>query len=99
LNAGGCALTDADLEHLSTLTGLEVLVLSDTPLAGPGLACLKPLERLRVLNLSRTEIRDDCLVHLEGAPSLRMFYVRGTSLTTGATEKLDATLHSCSIYH
>ena len=99
LNIARCEVADGDLVHLEPLVNLEVLVISGTQLAGPGLAHLKPLSRLRVLNISETPVTDDALVHLEWAPSLRMIYVRETKLTTAATDELDKTLTSCSIYH
>ena len=47
---------------------LEALALENTKVTGPGLADLKGLTRLRVLNLGRCKVGDDALELPQAAP-------------------------------
>jgi beta-lactamase regulating signal transducer with metallopeptidase domain/Leucine-rich repeat (LRR) protein len=68
-------LSDADLDYIKGLTGLESLHLSGTyagpcPLTGQGLANLRGMTKLRRLMLDFTSITDDQLTHLAALKTL-----------------------------
>ncbi|MBM4256180.1 MAG: hypothetical protein FJ147_09815 [Deltaproteobacteria bacterium] len=54
LQLSSTRVSNAQLAHLTKLTGLRVLWLYDTPISDPGLAHLRSLSGLRVLNLRST---------------------------------------------
>ena len=59
-------LTDNALVHLKELPRLTVLSLQNTKIRGAGLAFLRSHAKLRVVNLSGTEVGDDARFILPG---------------------------------
>ena len=82
--------TDADLEHLKGLTGLQVLVLFGTQVTDTGLEHLKALTRLQVLVLSDTQVTDAGLEHLKGLTGLQYLHLWGMRVTDAGLEHLKA---------
>jgi Leucine-rich repeat (LRR) protein len=56
LDFGGTKLTDADLEHLRSLTGLKSLILSGVAVTDLGLRHIEALEGLQYLDLAGTKV-------------------------------------------
>ncbi len=54
LQLSSTRVSNAQLAHLSKLTGLRVLWLYDTPISDPGLVHLRSLDGLRIINLRST---------------------------------------------
>jgi N-acyl-D-aspartate/D-glutamate deacylase/Leucine-rich repeat (LRR) protein len=65
-------VTDAQLEFLALLPGLEKLDLQATDLGQAGLAAVAKLTRLKELNLSNTTISDPALVGLQKLTGLQV---------------------------
>jgi hypothetical protein len=83
LNLSDCEFTDAGLSSLARLTNLEVLNLAssfgDSPqIAGPGLAALAGMTKLRVLILDKNLVDDAALVHLKSLKGLKELYLEQT---------------------
>ncbi len=83
LNLSDCEFTDAGLSSLARLTNLEVLNLAssfgDSPrIAGPGLAALAGMTKLRVLILDKNLVNDSALVHLKPLKGLKELYLEQT---------------------
>jgi hypothetical protein len=74
----GTAVSDAGLEHLRALAGLEELDLHRTGVAGPGLGSLAGLP-LRRLSLGATAVGDADLARLAGLP-LETLVLGGTQV-------------------
>ncbi len=72
---------DDGLAHLSNLSQLEQLVLSDTQITDEGLAHLSGLTNLKSLYLFQTRITDAGLAHLEGLQSLEILRAARTGIT------------------
>ena len=66
-----CAVTDAGLEHLRSLTKLVELDLSGTTVTDAGLARLEGLKQLNALDLGGTRVTDRGLPQLRRFPMLR----------------------------
>jgi len=73
--------TDADLDHLKGLTGLQRLYLADTQVTDAGLEHLKGLTALRSLNFAATKVTDAGLEHLKGLTGLRKLDLELTRVT------------------
>jgi hypothetical protein len=88
LYLAGSGLSDTELAALKKLTFLESLDISDNPqVTDAGMATVKSLERLQVLNLSKTALTDKGLMELRPLDGLRSLHVVGTKVTAGAAEK------------
>jgi hypothetical protein len=74
-------VTDAGLEHLKGLTGLQSLALNTTRVTGQGLAHLKALTGLEDLSLESNSITDADLAYLDGLPWLRELELSGSKIT------------------
>ena len=71
VSLNGPKVTDADLQHLASLTGLEGLELSQTNVTDAGLKHLKKLPRLRYVNLGGTNLTEAAIRDLrEAMPKL-----------------------------
>jgi hypothetical protein len=80
--------TDADLEHLKGLTGLQVLVLSDTQVTDAGLEHLKGLTGLQYLHLWGMRVTDAGLEHLKALTRLQVLVLSDTQVTDAGLEYL-----------
>ena len=98
LNLAWCPVTDAQLEACLKFENLEVVTLNRTGMTGAGLVHLRPLKKLRVLNISDNPVDEENLAHLSGAPTLKMLYVRGFKTTDANIQALKDTLVSCAVY-
>ncbi|MFO0871702.1 MAG: hypothetical protein U0935_22490 [Pirellulales bacterium] len=98
LNLAWCPVTDAQLEACLKFENLEVATLHHTGINGEGLVHLRPLKKLRVLNISDNPVDEEQLLHLQGAPTLKMLYVRGFKTTDATIQTLKDTLISCAVY-
>jgi len=96
----GREVTDADLAHLTGLTALESLDLTDSRVTGPGLAHLAGLPALESLDLSYSRVTGAGLAHLAGFPALRSLVLawrnvteapRGISATAGLANLTELT--------
>ena len=74
-------ITDAGLVHLSGLTSLTTLYLSDTQVTDAGLKHLKNMASLNTLFLNNTQITDAGLAHLTDLASLSILSLRDTQVT------------------
>ncbi len=98
LNLAWCSVTDEQLEACRKFENLEVATLNHTGITGDGLQHLRPLLKLRVLNISDNPVDEQYLAHLQGAPTLKMLYVRGFKTTDENIKALKDTLISCAVY-
>ncbi len=81
------SITDAGLEHVAKLTGLQVLWLDGTSITDAGLAHVAKLTTsLQELGLSGTSITDAGLAHVSRLTSLRWLRLNGTSITDAGLE-------------
>ncbi len=65
--------TDADLEHVAKLVGLEMLALEDTQITDAGLDHLRSMNTLREVYFSGTGVTDDGVMKLkEALPNLQI---------------------------
>jgi len=80
--------TDAGLEHVKALTGLEVLYLGDTQVTDVGLEHLRELTGLRYLRLRGTKVTDAGLEDLKGLTSLQRLSLSNTRVTDAGLQHL-----------
>jgi hypothetical protein len=85
---GSKQVTDAGLAHLAGLTALEELTLSDSAITGTGLTALRPLRKLKYLDMRswqpgpRSAFGDDgCRLLAEVFPELRTLNLCETEIT------------------
>ena len=88
--AGNTMMTDANVAHLSALTSLEDLDLSETRVTDAGLEHLSTLTSLRILNLSGTLVTDAGLEYLSTLTSIQDLNLSGTLVTDAGLEHLSA---------
>ncbi len=86
----GKPVTDADLDHLVTLSDLKILNLSGSRITDEGLAKLAPLKRLKFLYLFKTEITDAGVAHLKELPRLEVLCLDQTLITDAGVKSLEA---------
>ncbi|MFO0819172.1 MAG: hypothetical protein U1A77_14595 [Pirellulales bacterium] len=98
LNLAWCPIKDDELEACLKFENLEVATLNKSGINGEGLVHLRPLKKLRVLNISDNPVDEENLLHLQGAPTLKMLYVRGFKTTDATIQSLKDTLISCAVY-
>jgi hypothetical protein len=91
------ATTDADLEALKPLTGLESLDLGKTKVTDAGLEHLKGLTNLQVLNLAFDDVTDAGLAHLKGLTRLQSLYLTFTKVTDKGVSGLQEALPQATI--
>jgi hypothetical protein len=77
----GNPITDADMDQIASMKGLEVLALADTKVSGEGIAKLEGMPRLNELNLMNCSITDGDLEHFLTMPNLRIVYAAGCSVS------------------
>ena len=78
----GVEIRDAELKHISHLTGLQELYMRDTGILGTGLKYLTKLKSLKRLRVDNTHVGDNELAWLSNLPSLE-------SLNLGSTPTND----------
>lgn len=88
LSFDGSQMSDAKLAQLRSLSNLQSLDLTQTPVGDAGLEHLKGLTALQTLNLSFTQASDAGLAHLEGLTSLQSLALQGTQVTDAGLEHL-----------
>jgi hypothetical protein len=92
-------ITDAGLEKLKGLTGLEYLDLMGQGITDAGLEHLKGLTSLKDLYLSGEGVTDQGLEHLRGLTRLRYLHLYRTGVTPAGEAKLKAALPMLRIGH
>jgi hypothetical protein len=79
---------DEKVKHLSGLTGVIGLDLSQTKITDAGLAFINDMPDLQWLQLSRTDITDGGIEHLISLKKLEALDITGTRVTQKAAESL-----------
>lgn len=92
LSLAGKPVTDAQMAHLSDLTGLTELHLEKTKITDKGLEHLKGLVNLEYLNLYETPVSDAGLPNLYGMKKLKHIYLWQTKVTPDGAAKLKKAL-------
>ncbi|MBW8016747.1 MAG: M48 family metalloprotease [Planctomycetes bacterium] len=72
---------DADLQHISRLTGLRQIGLGMTNIGDEGLAHIAGLKSLKELNIAQTKVTDAGLVHLAKLSELETLSLKNNSIT------------------
>jgi hypothetical protein len=94
----GCRITDADLAPLALLRDIENLSLSRNQITDCGLAHLKPLTKLKQLDLKHNPgITDAGLAHLDGMRNLDLVVLYGTQVTREGVQHLQRALPNTKI--
>ena len=88
VDLSGAKVTDAGIEHLQGLTGLQWLSLNQTKVTDAGLEHLKGLTNLQDLLLAGTQVTDAGLGHLKGLTKLQRLDLTGTPVTDAGLEYL-----------
>lgn len=88
LHADGVALDDAEMVHLSVITGLRFLDLSGTKITDAGLVHLQTLQNLETLRIWDTEVTDTGLALIARLPNLRELGLGNTRVTDAGLSEL-----------
>lgn len=88
---------DGSLEHITHLSGLEELYLSNTSVSDAGMPLLKKLAGLKRLYIYHTPVTDFGLADLAGMPSLRMLTCSGTAVSDDGFEHLRQLMPWCKV--
>ncbi len=72
---------DLIMNHISHLTGLQELYLSDTSISDQGLALLRPFSSLQRISIYHTAIGDKGIFNLVQVPGLKWLTCSGTNAT------------------
>ena len=80
--------TDADLEHVKSLTHLKNLNLRSTNVTDAGLEHLKWLTKLEDLRLGDTNVTDTGMEHLKGLTNLEALHIGQTNISNAGLEHL-----------
>jgi Leucine-rich repeat (LRR) protein len=86
LYLGGPTMTDQALVHLTKMTKLKKLHLSQSNVTGSGLANLVGLTQIEELDMENTHICDAGLVHVGKMPNLRKLNISSNPLTKKVTD-------------
>ncbi len=89
-------LNDA-IKHLTGLTKLESLNMSETRIQDDGLKNLSKMKSLRQLNLRDTKITDQSLDALKELEALNVLDISGTNITSDGLENLKKSLPKATI--
>ena len=95
--SGAAQVTDARLEHLRWMIGLEELYLWETQVTDAGLLHLSSLPNLEYLNLHKTRITDAGIQHLTSLTNLKDLCVTETQVTEDGVKNLQQALPHCKI--
>lgn len=90
LHADGALLDDAEMAHLSVLTGLRFLDLSGTRITDAGLVHLQTLQELETLHIWDTDVTDTGLALIARLPNLRELGLGNTGVTDAGLSELRA---------
>jgi len=93
VNLGGTETTDADLEVLTRLRGVERLSLAGTQVTDVGMAQIGRLTGLKALDLGGTGVTDDGIAQLERLSALEFLYLDGTEVTDAGLHHLEHLHH------
>ena len=74
-------VTDAGLQHLASLSQVETIDLSGTPIHGQGLRALARCNRLRCLRLNRTAVRDAAFEAIADLDNLAVLDLNDTPIS------------------
>jgi hypothetical protein len=88
---------DESLPHLSHLSGLEELYLSNTSITDAGLRQLSPLNGLKRLYIYHTAIGDFGLVNLTRLPGLKSLTCSGTDVTEDGLNRFRQLMPGCKV--
>jgi hypothetical protein len=88
-------ISDRAWENLTRLTSLESLYLRG--IRDSAMSNLRGLSRLRLLDITNTDITDAGLVNLKGLKGLRTLNLGGTKVTDAGVASLRAALPNCRI--
>jgi hypothetical protein len=86
LSMAGTGLVDADLTKVAEFVNLRHLRIENNPISDQGLASLKTLSKLEVLNLNGTQITASGLLLLQELPALKSLYLWNTGVKSGDAE-------------
>jgi Leucine-rich repeat (LRR) protein len=89
VNLSETAITDADLDHMAKLNGLERLNLGETEITDTSMEHLERLTDLKALDLSGTQITGKSLEHLANLTNLEYLYLAGTQVGDGDLHHLN----------
>jgi len=97
---GNSKLTDLGLSHLSALTSLRELYLTDMPVTKVGLRHLESMKRLELLWLEGcTKVTDDGLGSVAAIGSLKWVNLNDTEVTGAGVLMLQQLRPSCKVSH
>ena len=91
-------ITDAGLQSIQSLVGLERLYLGQTRITGEGLSCLKNLKTLRHLSLRYLDIQDRTLRQLVHLQQLNSLGLDDTPITDAGLRYLQHVPHLQSLW-
>ncbi len=99
INLMGCGshTTDAGMTHISGLSELGWLNLSETQITDTGLRYLCGLSNLQDLNLTDTHITDAGVEQLKSLTGLKRLHLDGTKVSAEQVESLEKALPNCAI--
>jgi hypothetical protein len=89
--------TDADLETLSGLNRLELVVLDRSTVTDAGLARLVQHQELRGVSLIDAQVTDAGLEHLQKLPHLKSLFLAGSPVTDQRVKELRSALPECRV--
>jgi hypothetical protein len=88
---------DLMIDHLNVFYRFEHLGLDQSNITDDGLAHLRRLRKIIILDIPDTSVSDKGLMHLKSLLSLRTLDLRGTRVTDEGVAKLQAALPNCEI--
>ena len=99
LSLVGTDITDDALFHIASMHNLQALYLANTAIDGSGIAYLKELDQLRVINLSNTEFSDTYAFDVAVLPALSTLYVFNTKMDANVEAALAAFRSDVNVHH
>jgi len=90
-------IDDSALAHVTRLTGLQELCLSNTAVTGEGLARLAPLDGLQRIYIYHTTIGDQGLLTLARLKGLRWLTCSGTTVSEEGLRRLRLAMPGCKV--
>ena len=97
LRIDGVPVKDSTLRHISTLTSLRKLQMSNTDISDQGLQHLAPLQHLRSLNIVGTGVTSNGVAQLKGLKNLKNVYVYRTGVKSTEEENLKKQLPGVTV--
>lgn len=99
LSLVGTDISDDALYHVASMRQLQELYVPNTALDGSGLAYLKDLDQLTLLNLSNTEFANAYVFNIASLRSLSTLYVFDTQLEESIEEALKVYREDVDVRH